>query len=295
MPLQVLGWPPLSQQLAWRPLERVRAARKGAPFGQTCVMARGQGPAQRWRIFERLVSSAPEGATVVINPDHPLLLVGPDALVAAPGVLVAILLPRAQEANRLDDVVGRAALCRLALPPLTVLASVVDGDSTSQRRAEAYAYVSDLVVRTDILRLTSQLLALARRAEPAPVAREVREAVGHRFGRVQRRRPVGRARERAQTSLVAEGPPAVRTLDQGLIFEMPRNPSSSKLRATLRRRILDAIRYDFVFEPARDPSPSMASCMSMTLSSRSMTCLPHDETRTSRSGPHSLLGWMAVS
>ena len=68
-------------------------------------------------------------AVVVTQPDHPLLLSGPDVLAGNAGDLYAFFVPKAHEFTRPSDLLVRLAACRLALPAHTLCAIIVEVDS----------------------------------------------------------------------------------------------------------------------------------------------------------------------
>ena len=64
--------------------------------------------------------------TLVVGPDHPLLLNGPDILIASEGILTAVFIPHAHELKKPDYLLVRLGLSRLAYPPHMRCVLVVD-------------------------------------------------------------------------------------------------------------------------------------------------------------------------
>ncbi|MBW9051074.1 hypothetical protein [Rhizobium mesosinicum] len=75
---------------------------------------------ERTDLIDKITKSArsqlPNGSVVSPNPDHPLLLSGPDILVGSEGVLFAIFVAKKSETNRPKELTARLTATRLALP-----------------------------------------------------------------------------------------------------------------------------------------------------------------------------------
>src|SRR5262249_20531174 len=71
---------------------------------------------KRSLIAAAIGEALPTNYTVVIEPDHPLLLKGPDLLVGGEGNLWLFLIPTARENRSAHQLTQRFALCRWALP-----------------------------------------------------------------------------------------------------------------------------------------------------------------------------------
>ncbi len=124
-------------------------------------------------------------ADAVINPDHPLLLSGPDALFATDGHLVAVIVASLGEARHPLEFELRAAWTRLALPRHTVIVVAKRTELTVPQQLEER--VADIPAELDQLSWDPRVIRDALGSSNIPSRQTplgVRAAVDQRFSRI---------------------------------------------------------------------------------------------------------------
>jgi len=119
---------------------------------------------------------------IVPNPDHPLLIRGPDVLVSAERSIFAIFTPSARERHSHLLLKSRLILCRLALPPHARCVLVIEaGDEfLEQLFTNDFAEIIKWSARSEIVRIIENRNFVGRHKDiPTGIATETQVRFGN--------------------------------------------------------------------------------------------------------------------
>jgi hypothetical protein len=127
----------------------------------------------RRKVLTQLLRSGLSNEFIVVsNPDHPLLIRGPDILVSTNRTITAIFLPLATERRSSGLLKSRLTLSRLALPVHTRCVLVVEPDDhgLAQSLTSDFADVQTWSTRTNIVQIASNTNFVGRHRDvPAQI------------------------------------------------------------------------------------------------------------------------------